>query len=228
MTGPTEVPDPQPSVESELLAVDSADAAPLSRGRRAAAAAAGARDRTIDQLVALLVPLIKATRIPTLVVLAVAAVPAVAVIVVALLRPGPDDGFWIVLGVIGLIVAGWFGRRRSQLLAVAGDPQALTAGLASVVSGRDMWDQLVSNVSTKRVGAALVKNRSRPLRILSGMWRGIQLTGVVTDLVERPELAPLMPGRLRGIWLLGIACLITGVVLSAAVVIAGLLFLVGA
>jgi hypothetical protein len=192
------------------------------------AAAAGARDRTIDQLVALLVPLIKATRYPTLLVVAIAAVPAVAVILVALLRPGPDDPFWVLLGVIGLVVAGWLGLRRRQLLAVAQDPEALAAALASVVNGRDMWDQLVSNVSVTKVGTAVVRKRSRPLRILGGMWRGVQLTGVVTEILERPQLAPLMPGRLRGIWFLGIACLITGAVLSGAVVIAGLLYLLGA
>ena len=199
-----------------------------SRTRRVVAAAAGARDRTIDQLVALLVPLIKATRYPTLLVVAIAAVPAVAVILVALLRPSPDDPFWVLLGVIGLVVAGWLGLRRRQLLAVAQDPEALAAALASVVNGRDMWDQLVSNVSVTKVGTAGVRKRSRPLRILGGMWRGVQLTGVVTEILGRPQLAPLMPGRLRGIWFLGIACLITGAVLSGAVVIAGLLYLLGA
>ena len=229
MKGAIDPQEPQPPVESEILAhVDSEASTQLSRGKRVAAAAAGARDRTIDQLVALLVPLIRATRIPTLVVVCVAAAPAVTVILVALLRPGPDDGFWIVLGVIGLLLAGWLALRRRQLLAVARDPDALAAALASVVSARDMWDQLVSNVSVKRVGAAVVKKRSRPLRILGGMWRGVQLTGVVTDFLERPELAPLMPGRLRGMWFLGIACLIAGVVLGLAVVIAGLLYLLGA
>jgi hypothetical protein len=126
------------------------------------------------------------------------------------------------------VVAGWLGLRRRQLLAVAQDPEALAAALASVVNGRDMWDQLVSNVSVTKVGTAVVRKRSRPLRILGGMWRGVQLTGVVTEILERPQLAPLMPGRLRGIWFLGIACLITGAVLSGAVVIAGLLYLLGA
>jgi len=207
---------------------ESGPPAPLSRGKRVAAAAAGARDRTIDQLVALLVPLIRATRYPTLAVVCVAAAPAVTVILVALLRTGPDDAFWIALGVVGLALAGWLALRRHQLLAVAQDPAALAAALASVVSARDMWDQLVDNVSVRRVGTAVVKKRSRPLRILGGMWRGVQLTGVVTDLLERPELAPLMPGRLRGMWFLGIACLIAGLVLGVAVVIAGLLFLLGA
>ena len=191
------------------------------------AAAAHARDKTISQLVALLVPLIRATRYPLLIVLLVAVVPAVTVIVVALLRPGPDDGFWIFLGIIGLVVAAWFGFRRHQLLAVARDADGLADALASVVSGRDLWDQLVANVSTGKVGVAVVR-RSRPLRVLRGMWRGVQLTGILTQITERPELTPLMPGRLRGMWFLGIACLITSVVLAFAVLIVGLLYLLGA
>ncbi len=235
MNGPQIPDESHPPVEGEIAPIsltkpadESTKAVQRSRTRRVVAAAAGARDRTIDQLVALLVPLIKATRYPTLLVVAIAAVPAVAVILVALLRPGPDDPFWVLLGVIGLVVAGWLGLRRRQLLAVAQDPEALAAALASVVNGRDMWDQLVSNVSVTKVGTAVVRKRSRPLRILGGMWRGVQLTGVVTEILERPQLAPLMPGRLRGIWFLGIACLITGAVLSGAVVIAGLLYLLGA
>jgi len=235
VNGPQIPDESHPPVEGEIAPIsltkpadESTKAVQRSRTRRVVAAAAGARDRTIDQLVALLVPLIKATRYPTLLVVAIAAVPAVAVILVALLRPGPDDPFWVLLGVIGLVVAGWLGLRRRQLLAVAQDPEALAAALASVVNGRAMWDQLVSNVSVTKVGTAVVRKRSRPLRILGGMWRGVQLSGVVTEILERPQLAPLMPGRLRGIWFLGIACLITGAVLSGAVVIAGLLYLLGA
>jgi len=211
-------PEPYPSSESK---------AELSRPRRAAAAVAGARDKTIRQLVTLLVPLIRATGIPLLVVVLILAGPAVTVMVIALQRPGADDGFWLILGAVGLALAGWLALRRRQLLAVARDPEALGAALASVVTGRDMWDQLVHNVSTGRVAVATVR-RSRPLRILRGMWRGVQLTGVLTQITERPELLPLMPGRLRGMWLLVIACLIGALVLGLAVLMAGLLYLLGA
>jgi len=191
------------------------------------AAAATARDRTIGQLVALLVPLVRATRIPLLIVVLAAAVPALVVIAVALLRIGPDDPFWFLIGAAGLLLAGWMALRRRQLLFVAADPSALADALASAVSGREMRDQLLRNVSVGKVGGAVVR-RSRPLRILGGLWRGVQMTGVLTQLTDRPELVPLLPGRLRGMWFLGISCFIAAVVLWLAVLVEGLLYLLGA
>ena len=110
-------PNAQPLLESEEAVIAAVESAGLSRGRRAVAAAAGARDRTIGQLVAVLVPLIRATRLPLLAIVLVAAVPALMVVVIALLRPGPDDAFWLVLAAAGLVVAGWLELRRRQLLA---------------------------------------------------------------------------------------------------------------
>ena len=125
-----------------------------------------------------------------------------------------------------MLLAGWLGLRRHQLLAIAHDPDALAEALSSVVTGRDLWEQLAQNVSTRKIGATVLR-KSRPLRILGGLWRGVQLTGVLTQITERPELLPLLPGRLRGLWFLGIACLIASVVLWAAVVVAGLVYLLG-
>jgi hypothetical protein len=198
----------------------------MSRGRRVVASAATARDRTAAHLAALLVPLIKATRYPLLIVVLLAAVPAVAVMLIALLRPGADDPFWLVLGAAGLLIAGWMALRRHQLLAVAQDQAALATALASLVDARDIRDQLVRNVSVGRVATAAVR-KSRPMRILRGMWRGVQMTGIIAQIIERPELAPLMPGRLRGMWFLGVACLISFAVLGVAVLLTGFVYLLG-
>ncbi len=216
----------QPLLEVEFEAATPTKA-PESRARRVLAAGANARDRGLQQLVAVLVPLIRATRYPTLLVVLVAGIPAAAAVLISLLRLGPDDPFWLLLGGIGLVLAGWLALRRRQLLAVAEDPAALTDALAGVITGREMWDQLVGNLSAGKVGAAVVR-RSRPLRILGGLWRGVQMTGILTQITDRPELQPLLPGRLRGIWFLGIACLIAGVVLTAAVLVEMVLYLLGA
>ncbi len=71
-------------------------------------------------------------------------------IVIALLRPGPDDAFWLVLAAAGLVVAGWLELRRRQLLAVAADPDALADAVRSVVTGQDLWDNVIRNVGTGR------------------------------------------------------------------------------
>lgn len=216
------LPDAEPAIPV------AADAVERSRRQRVVSAATVARDRTIKQLVTLLVPLIRATRYPLLAVVLFAAVPAVGVVVLALLRPGIDDPVWLVLAAAGLVVAGWLELRRRQLLGVASDPAQLTVALTGLVSGRDMWTQVVDNVSAGKVGKAVVAKRSRPMRVLNGMWRGVQLTGVLTEITERPELIPLMPGRLRGIWFLIIAGLITGAVQVALVLLVGVLYLLGA
>src|SRR6478609_7563611 len=221
-------PQPQPLLEGESAVFAEAEPAGPSKTRRAVAAAAGARDKTIGQLVVVLVPLIRATRLPWLAMVSIAAVPALLVIVIALLRPGPDDAFWLVLAAAGLVVAAWLELRRRQLLAVAADPVALADAVRSVVTGQDLWDNVIRNVGTAGLSAAVKVRRSRPVRILRGMWRGVQLTGVLTQITDRPELAPLLPGRLRGLWFLIIANLITALVLSLAVLVAGLLYLLGA
>ncbi len=216
----------QPALDGDTESLESS-VEPVSRTRRVLAAGATARDRGLQQLVALLVPLIRATRYPTLAVVLIAAVPALAAVVISQLRRGPDDPFWLLLGGIGLVLSGWLALRRRQLLAVAKDPAALTDALAGVITGREMWDQLVRNASAGKIGARVVR-RSRPLRILGGLWRGVQMTGVLAQITDRPELQPLLPGRLRGIWFLGIACLVSGVVLTAAVLVEVLLYLLGA
>jgi hypothetical protein len=210
----------QPPVEGE-------DSVAPSRTKQAIAAAAAARDKVIRQFVALLVPLIRATRVPLLVVVLFPVVPAVLVVAIALSRPGPDDWFWVVLAAVGLLLAGWLARRRHQLLAVAADKEALIAALTGLVTGRELWTQLIDNLSVGRIGAAAAR-RSRPLRVLGGLWRGVRAAGVLAEFAASEELAPLTPMRLRGIWLLVLTCLLAGAVLGVAMLVAGLLYLLGA
>ncbi len=214
----------QPPVEGEGLSTGPAE---TSRTRQALAAAAAARDRAIGQFVGVLVPVIRATRLPLLVVTLFPVVPALLVTTIALARPGPDDWFWVLLAVLGLLLAGWLAMRRRQLLAVAADRAALTAALTGLVTGRELWTQLVDNLTVGRVGAAVAR-RSRPLRVLNGLWRGVRAAGVLAEFAASDELAPLTPMRLRGIWLLVLSCLLAGAVLSVAVLIAGLVYVLGA
>ena len=191
------------------------------------AAAASGRDRAIRQFVALLVPVIRATRLPLLAVVLFPVVPAVLVIAIALARPGPDDWFWVLFAALGLLAGGWLALRRHQLLATAADPEVLIVALTGLVTGRDLWAQLIDNLSAGRVGAAVAR-RSRPLRVLNRLWRGVRAAGVIAEFAATDELAPLTPLRLRGIWLLVLSCLLAGVVMGVAVLVAALLYLLGA
>ncbi len=226
-------PVSNPQQEGETLpvtpesALEVASVEQVSGVRRWGTSAANARDRTVSQLAAVLVPVIKAAGYPTMALVLAAGIPALGVIVVALLRVGPDDPGWLVLGGLGLLVASWLAVRRRQLLAVAKDPAALAEAIGAALTGRDLREQLLRNLGSGR-SAVTVARRSRPLRLLSGLWRGVALAGAVGALTDRPELAPLLPGRLRGIWLLGIAALVTSLVLGLAVLVAGGLYLLGA
>lgn len=191
------------------------------------AAAATGRDKAIRQFVALLVPVIRATRLPLLAVVLFPVVPAVLVIAIALARPGPDDWFWVLFAALGLLAGGWLALRRHQLLATAADPEVLIVALTGLVTGRDLWAQLIDNLSVGRVGAAVAR-RSRPLRVLNRLWRGVRAAGVIAEFAATDELAPLTPLRLRGIWLLVLSCLLAGVVMGVAVLVAALLYLLGA
>ena len=62
----------------------------------------------------------------------------------------------------------------------------------------------------------------------SALWRGVRAAGVLAAFAASDQLAPLTPLRLRGIWLLVLSCLLAGAVLAVAVLIAGLLYLLGA
>ncbi len=210
----------QPPVEGKGLPAP-------SRTKQAMTAAAAARDTAISRFVSVLIPVIKATRVPILLVILVPVVPAVLVISIALARPGPDDWFWVVLAGFGLVLAGWLAWRRRQLLAVAADRDTLVVALTGLVTGRDLWAQLIDNLSVGKVGATAAR-RSRPVRALRGLWRGVRAAGVLAEFAASDELAPLTPMRLRGIWLLVVSCLLAGGVLGIAVLVAGLLSLLGA
>ena len=230
MTGPAAEPTPgaarpEPSEPSDSAGAPSIPARP-GRGRRVVAAAATARDRTAGGVATALVPLIRATRIPLALLALYPAIAAVVLLVVAFLRRGPDDAFWVLLSIGGLIAAGWLALRRRQLLDVARDRDRLSGALTATVSGQHVWDQVLTNLG-RGPGARPIARRSRPLRIIHGMWSGVRMTGIVGELLERPEIAPLMPGRLRGIWFLALACLVAGTVLWIAIVLAAVIFLLG-
>jgi hypothetical protein len=126
------------------------------------------------------------------------------------------DGVAAVLGLIGLVPAGWLTLRRIQLGRALQPPDAAVADLRRTFSAIDIADQLKTNLLAMR-GAP---GSSRPRRLARGLWRGIR-TGTATwdRLTDVPRLAPFMPGRLRGLALLIVVCLASAVALAVFAVL---------
>lgn len=202
-------------------------------GRRVAQATVVARDASVSGLVTAVTPVVRAVGVLLLAVLAALVAPAVLLLVVAWWRPGPADWFWTVVALAAFGVAGWLWRRRRQLLDTVADRERLVTALTRVLRGRDIADRLTSNlagtgvrVAGRTAGRAL--RGSRGLRLLRGMWRGVQLTGIVDELVGAPEIAALLPGRVRGIAVLTVVALIAAGVVWVCLAVATLAFLAGA
>lgn len=202
-------------------------------GRRVAHAAVVARDASVAGVVTAVTPIVRAVGVLLSLVLVALAVPAVLLLVVAWWRPGPADWFWTVLAAVGLGTGAWLRRRQRQLLATVAERERLIAALTRVLQGRDIADRVTANLagSGARVAgraAGRAVRGSRGLRLLRGMWRGVQLTGVVDELLGADDIAPLTPGRIRGIAVLTVVCAVAAAVLWVCLAVATLAFLAGA
>lgn len=202
-------------------------------GRRVANAATTARDASISALITTLTPVVRTVGVLLLGLSAWLVVPAALLIIVAWWRPSASDWFPTVLAVVGLAVAGWMARRRRQLLATVADRQRLTTALLRVLRGRDIADRITGNLTGSgarmagRAARGAVRG-GRGLRLLRGMWHGIAVTGVIDELLGADEIAPLLPGRIRGLGILAVVAAVLGLVLWVGLAIATLAFLAGA
>lgn len=233
---PDEPPDPSPAAAG--AAEPTAPAGRVARaGRRVTHAAVVARDASVAALVAALTPVVRAVGVLLAVVLTLVVVPAVLLLLVAWWRPGPADWFWTVVALAGLGLGGWLLRRRRELLATVADREQLVAALTRVVQGRDMADRVAERMTGNltaagaqaagRAAAGAVRG-SRGLRLLRGMWQGVQVTGVVDVLLATEQIAPLTPGRVRGLGVLTVGSAIAAAVLWVCLAVAVLAFLAGA
>lgn len=199
-------------------------------GRRVANAAVTARDTSVAALVTALTPVVRAVGVVLQAILGLLVLPATLLLVAAWWRPGPGDWFWTVLAAVGLGIAGWLLRRRRQLLATVADRERLSTALTRVLRGRDLADRLTANLTRTGVqtaGRAVVRG-SRGVRVLRGMWHGVQLTGVVDELLAADEIAALTPGRIRGLVILTMVAAISAAVLWVSLGVATLALLLGA
>ncbi len=179
----------------------------------ATAAERGRVEKLAVDVTGLLAGVVARLRVPLLLVSLAPVLPGRVVEGIAL---ATADGVAAVLGLIGLVPAGWLTLRRIQLGRALQPPDAAVADLRRTFSAIDIADQLKTNLLAMR-GAP---GSSRPRRLARGLWRGIR-TGTATwdRLTDVPRLAPFLPGRLRGLALLIVACLASAVALAVFAVL---------
>ncbi|MBM9475202.1 hypothetical protein JL107_01965 [Nakamurella flavida] len=195
-----------------------------SLAARATRAVTTTRDRAAGQLTTVVVPVIRLAAHALRIVAAAPVLAGLLLLWAAISRGGPVVRESLLLVLLGCIPAAWLAVRRHQLLRAVRAPAELTADLIAVVSGRELWEGLAGNL---RSGPKPVSS-GRALWALRGLWRGVKAGGGVLDsLTGRPTLVPLMPGRLRGLLMLCVACLVTAGILLAYAVINALLAGIG-
>lgn len=161
------------------------------------------------ELVGLLGGLIARLRTPLLVLTLLPVVPAVALLVVAVVVGVATPA---VIAVLGLIAPAWLTVRRRQLVRALVPADTAVAELKRTFDLAAIGGQLRDNL-LRSGGERLAL---RPRALAGSLWKGVKVTadlhGRFTDV---PRLAPFMPGRLRGLALLAIGCVISAAVLLA-------------
>ncbi|MEO5834996.1 MAG: hypothetical protein ABJA16_07005 [Nakamurella sp.] len=169
--------------------------------------AAAVQQRAVE-LVGLGGALIGRLRTPLLVLTLLPVVPAVVLVVVSV---GVGVATPAVVAVLGLVAPGWLTVRRRQLVT------ALVPADAAVADLRRTFDlsEIGGRVRDNLLHSGGQRLTLRPRALAGSVWKGVKVTA---DLHRRftdvPRLAPFLPGRLRGLAFLAIACVVSGVVLT--------------
>lgn len=215
MTGPFEKRPADPArIAAEPTGVTAEPTGVIAEptGVSAEPAAAGHRGAAVErravELVGLLGGLIARLRTPLLAVTLLPAAPAAALLVVAVVVGAGTPA--LVAGA-GLVAPVWLTVRRRQLVTALVPADAAVADLKRTFDLADIGGRLRDNL-LRQDGRRL---SLRPRALAGTVWRGISTTaalhGRVTDV---PRLAPFLPGRLRGLAILSIACVISAIALA--------------
>lgn len=205
-------PDKRPADPADVAAAGGLDKRPAADLADAAGPMAGglaAVERRAVEVVGLLGGLIARLRTPLLAVTLLPALPAVGLLIAAAVVGTATPA---VIAIAGLVAPAWLTVRRRQLVAALVPADAAVADLKRTFDLAAIGGQLRDNLR-RQDGRRL---SLRPRALAGSVWRGISTTaalhGRVTDV---PRLAPFFPGRLRGLAFLAIACVVSGVVLTA-------------
>ncbi|WP_111766646.1 hypothetical protein [Nakamurella deserti] len=170
-------------------------------------------ERRAVEVVGLLGGLIARLRTPLLAVTLLPLLPAVGLLIAAVVVGTATPA---VIAIAGLVAPVWLTVRRRQLVTALVPADAAVADLKRTFDLAAIGGQLRDNL-LRQDGRRL---SLRPRALAGSVWRGISTTaalhGRVTDV---PRLAPFFPGRLRGLAFLSIACVVSGVVLTAWLVL---------
>ena len=194
------------------------------RLRAAIARVPAQAQKTVNDVVRLLATVVRRLRLPLLLIAMAPLLPAVVLVVASAVRGGSDVPLAYVVAVLLLIPSAWLELRRRQLLAALQPPEQAGAEIYAIVGAPEFWVQLRSNL-----GELTDLGRGLGLRSLGRrLWQGIKLTNAVRERVgENSRLAPFLPGRLRGLLMLSVACGVAGALLTVLAVLKVLTAAVG-
>lgn len=172
--------------------------------------------KTVNDVVRMLAAVVRRLRLPLLIIAAAPLAPAVVLVIASAARGGSDVPLAYVLAALLLIPSGWLEVRRRQLLSALQPPEEAGAEIYAIVGAPEFWSQLKTNL-----GQLTDLGRGLGLRALTRkLWQGIKLTNAVRERVgENSRLTPFLPGRLRGLLILTIACGVAGALLTVLAVL---------
>lgn len=172
--------------------------------------------KSVSDVVRLLAAVVRRLRMPLLLIAALPLLPAAVLVIASAARGGPDVPLAYVVAAVLLIPSGWLEVRRRQLLSALQPPEQAGAEIYAIVGSPEFWSQLRSNL-----GELTDLGRGLGLRALARkLWQGVKLTNAVRERVgDNSRLAPFLPGRLRGLLVLTVACGVAGVLLTVLAVL---------
>ena len=121
-----------------------------------------------------------------------------------------------VVALAGLVAPIWLTVRRRQLVTALIPADAAVADLKRTFDLAEIGTRLRDNLR-RQEGRRL---SLRPGALAGSLWRGVSTTAALHGrLTDVPRLAPFAPGRLRGLALLAICCVVSAIALAGWLVL---------
>lgn len=186
------------------------------RLRAAAVRVPAQAQKLVGDVVRLLAAVVRRLRVPLLIIAAAPLLPAIVLVIASAVRGGADVPLAYVLAAVLLIPSAWLEVRRRQLLSALQPPEQAGAEIYAIVGAPEFWSQLRTNL-----GQLTDLDRGLGLRALGRkFWQGIKLTNALRERVgDHSRLTPFLPGRLRGLLFLTVACGVAGAALTVLAVL---------